>query len=81
MADAFDRLTAHLDGPPKVRQSDFARKIGASQGLVSQWKNRLAKPTMRFIPALNAELGTTFEEWAEVKLAHETEPTETQEAS
>lgn len=71
MVDAFDVLRRHLDGPPKVLQGDFASQVGASQGLVSLWKNRRARPSMGYLAAINAVLGTTADQWLRAKLASE----------
>lgn len=66
--DAFDKLIAHLDGPPKIPQHRFAKRVRAQQSVVSLWVRRLRRPGAEYIPALNRILGTTLEEWLRARL-------------
>ncbi len=65
MVDAFEKLNRHLAG---ANQAALAKLVGASQGMVSKWARRIARPNTRHIAKLNKVLGTTFEQWLRAPL-------------
>jgi transcriptional regulator with XRE-family HTH domain len=71
--DAFDKLVRYLDGPPKVTQAVFAKRVGAQQSVVSMWRRRERRPGARYIPRLNKLLGTTLGDWLKARLRDEQE--------
>jgi len=62
MLDAAKRLRLFLDGPPKVTQTEFARRIGASQVSVSAWIAGNKLP-LRFAFAIEDETGIRAADW------------------
>lgn len=52
-----------------VSQEDFAALVGLSQSAVSQIANKRRPAPLHAVPALNRELGTSFDDWARVAAA------------
>ncbi len=71
--DAFDKLIAHLSGPPRMAQHVFARRIKAQQSEISLWVRRLRRPPIKYWTRLNRVLGTTHGEWIEARLVRASE--------
>lgn len=58
--DSVDRLFALVDKKYK-EQKDFAAEIGITPSIVSQWRKRISKSFVKYLPQIAAALETTAE--------------------
>lgn len=63
--DAIDRLKRRL---AEISQTELAARTGVSQCAISLISRRIRGPSLEMCARLNAELGTTYEDWARVRL-------------